>query len=111
MFAVGLTRASGGGTLVTPKASVTDGLLDVCVVESMGRADFARLLLKVKRGEHLGEPGVLYAQLPSVTIESGSELSVNVDGETSNAKRLDYLARKHDLCVYVAHLPGEAEQD
>ncbi|HKW46101.1 MAG TPA: YegS/Rv2252/BmrU family lipid kinase, partial [Gemmatimonadaceae bacterium] len=52
MFAVGLTRASGGGTLVTPNASVTDGLLDVCVVESMGRADFARLVLKIKRGEH-----------------------------------------------------------
>ena len=57
LFAVGLTRASGGGTLVTPNASVTDGLLDVCIVESMGRAEFARLALKVKRGEHLGERG------------------------------------------------------
>ena len=107
MFAVGLTRASGGGTLVTPKASVTDGLLDICVVEGMGRADFARLVLKVKRGEHLSEPGVHYAQLPTVTIEADVALSVNVDGETSGAKRLDYVSRKGDLWVYVAHLPGD----
>jgi diacylglycerol kinase (ATP) len=107
MFAVGLTRASGGGTLVTPNASVTDGLVDVCVVESMGRADFARLVLKIKRGEHVGEPGVHYAHLPWVTIEAEKLLSVNVDGETSDARKLDYVSRPRDLWVHVSHLPGE----
>jgi|tagenome__1003787_1003787.scaffolds.fasta_scaffold20966615_1 diacylglycerol kinase (ATP) len=112
MFAVGLTRASGGGTLVTPRASVTDGLIDLCIVEAMGRGDFARLLLKVKRGEHLGEPGVHYAQLPWVTIESSQQLSVNVDGETSDARKLDYMARAHDLCVHLVHTPGtESDSD
>ena len=109
MFAVGLTRASGGGTLVTPNASVTDGLLDVCVVESMGRADFARLVLKIKRGEHLGEEGVHYAQLPSVRIESDRSLSVNVDGESMEVQNLDYVARVKDLWIYVGHLPGTAQ--
>lgn len=106
MFAVGLTRASGGGTLVTPNASVTDGLLDVCIVESMGRGEFARLLLKIKRGEHLGEDGVHYVQLPWVTIESQKTLSVNVDGETSDARKLDYRSRPNDLWVHVARVPG-----
>ena len=107
MFAVGQTRASGGGTLVTPKASVTDGLLDICIVEARGRADFARLVLKIKRGEHLGEPGVHYVQLPSVLITSDTDLSVNVDGEALGARRLEYHARPKDLWVYVPHLPGE----
>lgn len=106
MFAVGVTRASGGGTLVTPNASVTDGLLDVCIVEAMGRADFARLVMKVKRGEHLGETGVHYAQLPSIVITSETPLSVNVDGETSGARHLEYHSRPHDLWVHVAHVPG-----
>lgn len=109
MFAVGLTRASGGGTLVTPNASVTDGLIDVCVVESMGRAEFARLLLKIKRGEHLGEPGVHYAQLPSVTIESDRTLSVNVDGESMDVRNLRYVARVKDLAVYVGRVPGTGQ--
>jgi diacylglycerol kinase (ATP) len=111
MFAVGLTRASGGGTLVTPNASVTDGLVDVCVVESMGRAEFARLILKIKRGEHLGESGVHYAHLPWVTIEAEKPLSVNVDGETSDARKLDYVSRPHDLWIHVSHLPGEEGED
>jgi lipid kinase YegS len=106
MFAVGLTRASGGGTLVTPNASVTDGLLDVCIVESMGRAEFARLLLKIKRGEHLGEPGVHYVQLPWVTLESDKAMSVNVDGETSDARKLDYRSRAKDLWVHLVRVPG-----
>ena len=106
MFAVGLTRASGGGTLVTPNASVSDGLLDVCVVEAMGRAEFARLVLKIKRGEHLGEPGVHYAQVPSVMIESERALRVNVDGESTEAQQLDYVSRAKDLWVHVMHVPG-----
>jgi lipid kinase YegS len=109
MFAVGLTRASGGGTMVTPMASATDGLLDLCIVEDMSRAEFARTVLRVKRGEHVGQDGVQYVQVRSVTIESSEPVAVNVDGESSNAKRLVYRARARDLWVHVASLPGEAE--
>ena len=106
MFAVGSTRATGGGTLVTPKASPVDGLLDLCIVEAMSRADFARMVLKVKRGEHVGEPGVHYAQLPMVSVVSDGPISVNVDGEVSDGNSLDYRARRKDLWIHVAHLPG-----
>ena len=63
MFAVGLTRSTGGGTMVTPMASATDGLLDLCIVERMSRGEFARTVLRVKRGEHVGHEGVHYVQL------------------------------------------------
>src|SRR5205823_772933 len=109
MFAVGLTRSTGGGTLVTPMASATDGLLDLCVVEGMSRGDFARTVLRVKRGEHLGQEGVHYAQVKTVTIQAQEAISVNVDGEMSNAERLTYRARSRDLWVHVARLPGEPD--
>jgi diacylglycerol kinase (ATP) len=109
MFAVGLTRASGGGTMVTPMASATDGLLDLCIVESMSRSEFARTALRVKRGEHVGQEGVQYAQVRSVTVEGREPIVVNVDGESSNATRLVYRARARDLWVHVASLPGEGE--
>jgi diacylglycerol kinase (ATP) len=109
MFAVGLTRSTGGGTLVTPLASATDGLLDLCIVERMSRSEFARTVLRVKRGEHVGHEGVHYVQLRSVTIDGDDPLSVNVDGEYSNSKRLMYRARARDLWVHVVRLPGEAD--
>jgi len=77
----------------------------------MSRADFARLALKLKRGEHLGQDGVLYAQLPAITIDAPEPLSVNVDGETSNARCLEYRAREGDLWVHIAHLPGEPDEE
>ncbi len=107
IFAVGLTRSTGGGHIMTPHASATDGLLDVCVVEGMKRGEFARTLMKVKRGEHVGHPGVHYAQVKQVTIESDETLTVNVDGETSALKRMTYRARPRDLWVHMTHLPGE----
>jgi diacylglycerol kinase (ATP) len=106
-FAVGSARVTGGGTIMTPDASVTDGLLDLCVIEAMSRRDFARLAMSVKRGEHLGLPGVHYAQLPWLKVTGAEPLTVNVDGESLLAQVCDYRARRADLLVHLLHLPGE----
>jgi lipid kinase YegS len=107
LFALGITRATGGGSLITPKASATDGLLDLCIVERMTRRDFARTVMRLKRGEHLGDEGVHYVQLRHVTIDSADPLNVNVDGELVESARLTYRARRRDLWVHVVSLPGE----
>ena len=108
MFAVGLTKSTGGGTMITPMASATDGLLDLCIVESMTRREFAAVGLKVKRGEHVGDAKVHYKQLRNVTIVGPEPMSVNVDGENSSGTRFTYRARPRDLWVHVAHFPGES---
>jgi diacylglycerol kinase (ATP) len=108
MFAIGSAMSAGGGTMVTPHASTTDGLLDLCVVERMPRRRFARTVLRLRRGEHVGDDGVHYVRLPDLTIDGASPISVNVDGEVLNATRLDYRARPKDLWVHVVHRPGEA---
>ena len=111
LFGVGNARATGAGTLLTPHASVTDGLLDVCVVEAMPRREFGRLLLRFKRGEQVGQPGVHYARVRTLLVEADAPLSVNVDGEHATLGRMVYRARAGDLRVHAAHLPGEAEPE
>ena len=108
MFAVGSGVATGGGSRVTPHASTTDGLLDLCIVERMTRREFVRTALAIRRGEHVGEEGVHYLRLPEITIESAQPISVNVDGEVSDSARLLYRARRRDLWVHVVHRPGES---
>ena len=108
-FAVGSARVTGGGTIMTPDASVTDGLLDLCVIEAMSRREFAGLAMLVTRGEHVGLPGVHYAQLPWLKVTGTEPLNVNVDGEAVAAQVCDYRARRADLLVYVQHLPGDEE--
>ena len=110
LFAVGNARTTGGGTRITPRALVTDGLIDLCIVEAMPRADFAKLLMRIKKGEHLDESRVRYLQLPSVTIAAEGPVTVNVDGESSEATTLSYRVRPKDLWIHVPHLPEEAEE-
>jgi YegS/Rv2252/BmrU family lipid kinase len=110
VFAVGNGRMTGGGAYLTPAARLTDGLLDLCVIEAMPRSELARLALRVRRGEHVGTPGVHYAQLPALTVWSPHEISVNVDGEPTGGGRLSYRVRRSDLLVHVVHLPGDAAE-
>jgi diacylglycerol kinase (ATP) len=106
LFAVGNARATGGGSLVTPKASVRDGLLDVCIVEAMTRGEFAKLVLRVKRGEHLASEGVRYLQVPWFRIRSREPMTVNVDGEPAELRDAKYEARPRDLLIHLPRLPG-----
>ena len=107
VLAVGNGRMTGGGTLLTPRASLCDGLLDVCLTEARPRAEFARLALRYRKGEHLGETGVHYLQLPAVRVETEETITVNVDGESRESRLLEYRARPHDLRMHLVHLPGE----
>lgn len=107
LFAVGNARETGGGTALTPRASLTDGLLDLCIVEEMPRAELARLLLRLKRGEHLDHSGVVYVQLPSLTVDVQHDITVNVDGEPTQQRELTYTVGVGDLRVHVARMPGD----
>jgi lipid kinase YegS len=106
LFAIGNARATGGGTLVTPRASVRDGLLDVCIVTAMPRKEFATLVLRVKRGEHLQSDGVRYLQVPWFRITSAQPLTVNLDGESAELRQAYYQARPRDLLIHMPRLPG-----
>lgn len=109
VFGVGNARATGAGTLLAPHASPVDGMLDVCVVEAMPRREFARLVLRMKRGDHVAQPGVHYARVPSLAVTADHPLSVNVDGEAMTLTEMHYRARALDLRVHARHLPGEED--
>ncbi len=104
-FAVGNAQRTGGGTAFTPRASVRDGLLDLCVVEEMPWHEFAMLALRLKRGEHLDHECVHYAQLSAVTVECDEDVTVNVDGETGTSRRMEYAV---DAGGVLLHLPSDS---
>jgi lipid kinase YegS len=106
LFAVGNARATGGGSLITPRASVRDGLLDVCIIGAMPRKEFAKLVLRVQRGEHLLCDGVRYLQVPWFRITCGQPMAVNVDGESAELRQARYDARPRDLLIHLPRLPG-----
>lgn len=101
LFAVGNSRRTGGGNWLTPRADLSDGLLDLCVVKELSRVEFLRLLPELRTGRHLDHPAVLYRQVPRVTVESEDELSVNADGEPLSGRRFEYRVSPYRLELMV----------
>lgn len=79
------SRYYGKGMAIAPTASVSDGLLDVVVIEAASRLDLIRSLPKVYDGGHvdLDEVTVLTGRRVSVTGAhvGGAPVPVGADGE------------------------------
>lgn len=102
LFAVGNGRRTGGGNWITPRASITDGLLDVCIVPEMTHADFIRVLPDLRAGRHLEHERVVYRQVADLLVEPEGEVSVNADGEPLDARRFAYRVLPRALTLAAA---------
>lgn len=91
------SESYGSGMRIAPVASVTDGLLDVVVVEPMSRLRFLHCLPRVFRGAHLTMPEVHYWQGREVAVETTEPSPALVDGDVKAAAPLT-----------VRVLPGKA---
>lgn len=88
MVTVGGVRSFGRGMFkLLPNSVIDDGLLDVCVVTVGTAEEIAALAALVPAGNHVGEPGVLYAQgaAVSVTRTDGEPLAMEHDGDPHEA--------------------------
>lgn len=99
LFAVGNSRRTGGGNWLTPNADPGDRLLDLCIVKEMPRVEFLGLLPELRSGNHLDHPAVVYRQLPALTVEADTPLSVNADGEPIHGRRFRYDISPHRLLL------------
>jgi diacylglycerol kinase (ATP) len=107
IFAVGNSRRTGAGNWLTPRADLSDGLLDVCIVREMSRRELVGLLPDLRAGRHLDHPAVLYRQLRELVVESREELSVNVDGEPLGGRALRYGVSPYRLVLSLPERRGE----
>lgn len=81
----------GGSFRVCPEARPDDGLLDLLLVEALGRLEILQLVPKILRGTHGGEARLRFARAKRVIIESDVPLLVEADGEIAflDARRLN----------------------
>ena len=84
LVAVGNTRTYASGMMITPAASVHDGLLDVCIVGPVSRTEFLRTFPSVFSGTHVENPQVRVARGTTVTVETldtGAAVDLWASGE------------------------------
>lgn len=83
MVLAGNGRYAGGGMLLCPDASLTDGLLDVVVIAHAGALRSAMRMPHLYRGTVASVPGVVTARGVEVTVEIvEGEALLDLDGES-----------------------------
>ena len=86
LTAVGNGAFCGGGLKGVPLASVSDGLLDVCIIENVPRRILVSLLPKYAKGSYLDDSRaqglITYKKCKSVAVKNAKESwLICVDGE------------------------------
>ncbi len=80
---------TGGGFMVSPQASVTDGKLDMILCSPLSLFKRLRYLPVIEKGKHLGLPFIYFHQLQEVHIACEKELFAQLDGELISGKSFD----------------------
>ncbi|MGZ8661853.1 MAG: diacylglycerol/lipid kinase family protein [Actinomycetota bacterium] len=91
----------GGGMKVLPNARVNDGLLDVCIVEALGKTAFLRAFPRVFTGSHGRHPKVRMMRGTTVTVEANRKMLVYADGERVGPLPATFEVRPGALSMVV----------
>ncbi|HKG14313.1 MAG TPA: diacylglycerol kinase family protein [Pyrinomonadaceae bacterium] len=93
---------AGGGMNLSPRASLTDGLLDVLTVNGLSRAALVRELARVHSGGHLSNPKIKLAHGTRVrveTLDASNPLGVEADGDVRGHTPADFRVIPSALLV------------
>ncbi|MCK4240796.1 MAG: diacylglycerol kinase family lipid kinase [Candidatus Atribacteria bacterium] len=86
-MAVGNGKIYGGRFKITPEAVLDDSLLEVCVVEEMGRFKYLSIIPKVFKGTHASIKGINFYRAKEVVIESSEPILAQVSGEVIEGQK------------------------
>lgn len=105
LVAAGNGTHIGGGMMVTPQADVSDGLLDICVVEKVGRLKVLRCLAKFIKGKHLGLEFIRYFKAKEITVACEASTKVQLDGEIIEATPVTFRVLPSALLMLLPESP------
>jgi YegS/Rv2252/BmrU family lipid kinase len=98
-------RGYGGGLLLTPRADMTDGLLDVVVVQARTRGEYAKVLWSAWRRNPREYPWVQYRRTVEVRVQGRRGPWVQVDGELMGTLPLQVTLRPSAFPLIAAGQP------
>jgi diacylglycerol kinase (ATP) len=109
LVAIANAQSYGGGMRIAPAARVDDGLLDVVLVQHLGRAEFLWSLPRVFHGSHTTHPAVRTWTGREATVETTAPSPVLVDGDVQCETPVEVrIAPARALLWAPAHWPTTA---
>lgn len=98
---IGNARKYGGELLLTPKASVQENCLDVCLFTSRQRLRYLFYLWGVLSGRHLRYPDVLYRKVRHVKVSGDRTVPIQMDGELIGQSPMEFSSSSQGLQMVV----------
>ena len=77
----------GGRFKITPEAILDDGLLEICLVEEMGRFKYLSIIPKAFKGTHSSVKGINFYRAKEVVIQSSEPVLAQVSGEVIEGQK------------------------
>ena len=103
----------GGGFRSSPFADISDGYIDVAVIDKISRLKLLSMLKGYRDGTYLNDPRaesfITYRRTESLTAEFETSTKVSVDGEIFDFKKAEFKINKRCLKFMVpqgAEIPG-----
>jgi YegS/Rv2252/BmrU family lipid kinase len=92
----------GGGFMIAPQASYSDGLLDVIILRDSGSLKMLDKLANIKTGNYTNEVNVIYKQAKKVSIKSlERDITVAIDGEPIGILPVTFEVNQHSLNILL----------
>jgi diacylglycerol kinase (ATP) len=102
LITVNNTRLYGGVVQMAPKASLDDGLLDVCIFRGQNATQaFFRYILGVLSHRHIYDPRVRYHQAKYIAVRSARPLPVHVDDEPAGSTPVEFSVATRSLRIML----------
>ena len=89
MISVANARRYGGGFMVAPNASLTDGMLDVNIIGRISPFKRLKYLPVIEKGAHIGLPFIQYRVTDRIMITSLVPVHAHLDGEYICAEQFE----------------------
>ena len=77
----------GGRFKITPEAILDDGLLEICLVEEIGRFKYLSIIPKAFKGTHSSVKGINFYRAKEVVIQSSETILAQVSGEVIEGQK------------------------
>ncbi len=104
----------GGSFRAAPRASVCDGLMEVCAVKSLSILKVPKAIGIYQKDGHLEsdylKPYITYCRARSVTVEADAPFLMALDGEIHSAQRFDIDLIPGGLRFIVPHGAKHADE-
>jgi diacylglycerol kinase (ATP) len=92
-----LTRYSGCGLLLAPRADLSDGRIDLVQIKRTSRLELSRTFAALFKGEHLSRAGVTWRQTEAFDLELEPGAELVVDGELLPCDRARVVVERDRL--------------